>query len=88
MIDEETKVSLRDSSAAVCLVRLLTVRLGKELKSIPALVTSLLPNFSDAPIRLQGKALNHIFESPQEVLHSIRKYYVNEVRANKQVPRP
>ena len=33
---------------------------------------------SDAPIRLQGKALNHVFESPGEIFQSIKKFYVNE----------
>jgi len=51
---------------------------GKTPQSLPQLFASLLPNVSDAPIRLQGKALNHIFESPTEVFQSIQKYYVNE----------
>lgn len=33
---------------------------------------------SDAPIRLQGKALDHVFESPSEIFQSIKKFYVNE----------
>lgn len=51
---------------------------GKLSPSFPQLFASLFPNISDAPIRLQGKALNHIFESPNEILQSIQKYYVNE----------
>ncbi|KAL7570167.1 hypothetical protein ACA910_020005 [Epithemia clementina (nom. ined.)] len=46
--------------------------------SLPSLFTSLLPTVSDAPVRLQGKALNHVFESPSEIIQSIRKFYVNE----------
>jgi hypothetical protein len=42
------------------------------------LIASLFPTVSDAPIRLQGKALNHVFESPSEIFQSIKKYYVNE----------
>lgn len=33
---------------------------------------------SDAPIRLQGKAIDHVFESPGEILSSIKNFYVNE----------
>jgi regulator of replication initiation timing len=33
---------------------------------------------SDAPIRLQGKAIDHVFESPNEILSSVKNYYVNE----------
>lgn len=33
---------------------------------------------SDAPIRLQGKAIEHIFESSSEIFDSIKNYYVNE----------
>ncbi|GKY92544.1 hypothetical protein MPSEU_000224700 [Mayamaea pseudoterrestris] len=46
--------------------------------TFPQLLASLIPNVSDAPIRLQGKALNHIFERPGEILLNIRKFYVNE----------
>ena len=47
--------------------------------TLPTIFTSLFPNVSDAPVRLQGKALNHVFESPGEIIQSIRKFYVNEV---------
>uniref|UniRef100_A0A7S2Y632 C2 domain-containing protein n=1 Tax=Entomoneis paludosa TaxID=265537 RepID=A0A7S2Y632_9STRA len=46
--------------------------------SLPTIFTSLFPNVSDAPVRLQGKALNHVFESPREIIQSIKKFYVNE----------
>lgn len=51
---------------------------GKESQNISGLIASLFPTVSDAPIRLQGKALNHVFESPSEIFQSIKKYYVNE----------
>jgi hypothetical protein len=51
---------------------------GKRSQSFPQLFAALFPNISDAPIRLQGKALNHILESPGEILQSVQKYYVNE----------
>ena len=37
-----------------------------------------MPNVSDAPIRLQGKVLDNVFESPSEILSSITKFYVME----------
>ena len=37
-----------------------------------------MPSVSDAPIRLQGKAIEHIFESSTEIIDSIKNYYVNE----------
>lgn len=51
---------------------------GQTSQNLPQLLAALFPNVSDAPIRLQGKALNHIFESPGEILQSIKKFYVNE----------
>jgi hypothetical protein len=33
---------------------------------------------SDAPIRLQGKANDHVFESPIEIFSSVKNYCVNE----------
>jgi hypothetical protein len=54
------------------------IDLGKGSQNISGLVASLFPTVSDAPIRLQGKALNHVFESPSEIFQSIKKYYVNE----------
>lgn len=54
------------------------VQTGKLSTNLPHLLAALFPNVSDAPIRLQGKALNHIFESPSEIFQSIQKYYVNE----------
>lgn len=42
-------------------------------------MASLLPNLTYAPIRLPGKALNHIFESPSAILQNIRKFYAGEV---------
>ena len=36
------------------------------------------PSVSDAPIRIAGKSIDHVFESPAEILDSIRNYYMNE----------
>ena len=43
------------------------------------MLASMFPNVSDAPLRLQGKVLNHIFESPNEILSSVRRFAANEV---------
>lgn len=46
--------------------------------NIPALLATIIPTLSDAPVRLQGKALNHVFESPTEIFQSIREFYFKE----------
>lgn len=46
--------------------------------NIPALLATIIPTLSDAPVRLQGKALNHVFESPTEIFQSIREFYLKE----------
>jgi hypothetical protein len=46
---------------------------------LPGLIASLFPNLSFAPIRLPGKALHHIFESPTAILQNIRRFYTGEV---------
>lgn len=46
--------------------------------TLPSFFTSLLPTVSDAPFRLQGKALDHVFDRPGEIIQSIRKFYANE----------
>ena len=33
---------------------------------------------SDAPVRLPGKALYHVFERPSDIIQNIRKFYVTE----------
>lgn len=62
----------------IFLTTIFTPETGKGSQSLPQLLAALFPNVSDAPIRLQGKALNHIFESPGEIIQSIKKFYVNE----------
>ena len=46
--------------------------------NLPGLIAAVFPSVSDAPIRLQGKAIDHIFESPGEIMSSIKNFYVNE----------
>lgn len=38
----------------------------------------MFPSVSDAPIRLQGKLVEHVFESPIEIASSLKNYYTNE----------
>ena len=48
------------------------------LHNLPGLIAAVFPSVSDAPIRLQGKAIDHVFESPNEIISSVKNYYVNE----------
>jgi hypothetical protein len=49
-----------------------------ETKNLPSAMAAIFPSVSDAPIRINGKAIEHVFESPAEILGSIRNYYMNE----------
>ena len=51
---------------------------GKRSQNLKGIIGAVLPNVSDAPIRLQGKVLDNVFESPSEILSSISKFYVME----------
>lgn len=53
-------------------------QLEKGSNNIPALLATIIPTLSDAPVRLQGKALNHVFESPSEIIQSICEFYLKE----------
>ncbi|CAB9515429.1 Putative vacuolar protein sorting-associated protein [Seminavis robusta] len=53
-------------------------RQGKRSQNLKGIIGAVLPNVSDAPIRLQGKVLDNVFESPSEILSSISKFYVME----------
>ena len=46
--------------------------------NLPGIIAAVFPSVSDAPIRLQGKAIDHVFESPREILSSIKNFYLNE----------
>ena len=61
------------------LTKLLSVHPGKRGSSLPSLIASLFPNISDAPVRLQAKALNHVFYSPTEILVFIMGFYQTEI---------
>ena len=52
--------------------------LDSSSNNLPALLATIIPTLSDAPVRLQGKALKHVFESPAEIFQSIREFYFKE----------
>lgn len=54
------------------------VRSGDGSNHLPAIIAAVFPSVSDASIRLQGKAIEHVFESPGEIFSSIKNFYVNE----------
>jgi hypothetical protein len=45
---------------------------------LPGIIAAVFPSVSDAPIRLQGKVIDHVFESGGEIVSSIKNFYVNE----------
>ena len=45
---------------------------------MPGIIAAVFPSVSDAPIRLQGKLVEHVFESPVEIVSSLKNYYTNE----------
>jgi hypothetical protein len=46
--------------------------------NLPGIIAAVFPSVSDAPIRLQGKLVQHVFESPVEIVSSLKNYYTNE----------
>ena len=46
--------------------------------NLPSIIAAVFPSVSDAPIRLQGKLVEHVFESPIEIASSLKNYYTNE----------
>ena len=46
--------------------------------NLPGIIASVFPSVSDAPIRLQAKLIQHIFESPVEIVSSMKTYYTTE----------
>lgn len=46
--------------------------------NLPGIIAAVFPSVSDAPIRLQGKVIDHVFESGGEIVSSIKNFYVNE----------
>lgn len=46
--------------------------------NLPGIIAAVFPSVSDAPIRLQGKVIEHAFESSEEIASSIKTFYTNE----------
>ena len=51
-------------------------RLGHH--NLPHLISAMFPAITDAPVRLQGKILMHVFETQSEIAASLKDYYGNE----------
>ena len=51
----------------------------KVARNLPNLISTVFPAITGAPIRLQGKTLEHVFEGGSEIVTSLRNYYVNEI---------
>lgn len=52
---------------------------SKASSNLPNIISAVFPAFTGAPVRLQGKTIEHVFESGSEILASLRNYYVNEI---------
>lgn len=52
---------------------------SKRVRNLPNLISTVLPAITGAPIRLQGKTIEHVFEGGSEIISSLRNYYVNEI---------
>ena len=46
--------------------------------NLPGMIAAVFPSVSDASIRLQGKVIDHVFESSGEIVSSIKTFYTNE----------
>jgi len=45
---------------------------------LPSIIAAVFPSVSDASIRLQGKVIDHVFESSGEIASSIKTFYTSE----------
>jgi len=52
---------------------------SKRVRNLPNLISTVFPAITGAPIRLQGKTIEHMFEGGSEIISSLRNYYVNEI---------
>jgi len=52
---------------------------ARAARNLPNLISTVFPAITGAPIRLQGKTLEHVFEGGSEIVTSLRNYYVNEI---------
>jgi len=52
---------------------------SKRVRNLPNLISTVFPAITGAPIRLQGKTIEHVFEGGSEIISSLRNYYVNEI---------
>uniref|UniRef100_A0A7S4MN01 C2 domain-containing protein n=1 Tax=Odontella aurita TaxID=265563 RepID=A0A7S4MN01_9STRA len=47
-------------------------------RNLPHLISAVFPTITNAPIRLQGKHLGHVFETSSEIAASLKDFYVDE----------
>jgi hypothetical protein len=48
---------------------------GRYADRLPDMVSAVFPSIADAPIRIPGKIMEHVFESLPEIASSLRDYY-------------
>jgi hypothetical protein len=46
--------------------------------NLPSVISAVFPAISEAPIRLQGKIMDHVFESIGDIVASVKNYYASE----------
>jgi len=49
------------------------------LSNLPLNVSAVIPSLTGAPVRLNGKHIEHVFETAGEILTSLQRYYTNEL---------
>uniref|UniRef100_A0A7S4RS30 Vacuolar protein sorting-associated protein 13 DH-like domain-containing protein n=2 Tax=Ditylum brightwellii TaxID=49249 RepID=A0A7S4RS30_9STRA len=47
--------------------------------NIPDVISAVFPSITDAPVRMHAKIINHVFETPEEIVESLRGFYSNEI---------
>ncbi len=54
-------------------------RINSSGSSVPVFISSIFPAISDAPVRVNGKALNTVFVTWDELLATLKNYYAREI---------
>ena len=47
--------------------------------NLPFVASGLIPSITDAPIKLSKRQIEHVFESSEEIIASLKKYFVEEI---------
>lgn len=56
-----------------------TVAATRQSRSLPDIIAAIFPAISAAPVRVNGKALNNVFETWNELLVTLQNYYTKEM---------